>query len=109
MRGMTGKRIIIVGGANGIGAATAERLVEESAIALIGDIDTAALDVTVSRLREKGDAHGFVFDVADPAAAPPPDHPRSPLPAPLARRRSLLERRRPHRGHRRGPRRPRLL
>ena len=68
MRGLTGKRIIIVGGANGIGAATAGRLVEEGAVALIGEIDTAALDVTVSRLREKGDAHGFVFDVADPAS-----------------------------------------
>ena len=68
MRGLTGKRIIIVGGANGIGAATAGRLVEENAIALIGEIDTAALDVTVARLREKGDAHGFVFDVADPAS-----------------------------------------
>jgi NAD(P)-dependent dehydrogenase (short-subunit alcohol dehydrogenase family) len=68
MRGLIGKRIIVVGGANGIGAATAERLVEEGAIALIGDIDATALDITVCRVREKGDAHGLVFDVADPAS-----------------------------------------
>jgi NAD(P)-dependent dehydrogenase (short-subunit alcohol dehydrogenase family) len=42
MRGLQGKRIIIAGGATGIGAASAERLAAEGASVVVGDINLAA-------------------------------------------------------------------
>jgi NAD(P)-dependent dehydrogenase (short-subunit alcohol dehydrogenase family) len=42
MRGLSGKRIVIAGGGNGIGAGTAERLGTEGATVVVGDINLDA-------------------------------------------------------------------
>jgi NAD(P)-dependent dehydrogenase (short-subunit alcohol dehydrogenase family) len=67
MRGLSGKRIIVASGASGIGAATAQRLAEEGAQVLVGDINEAGLESTVARIRSSGGrADSFRFDLADP-------------------------------------------
>jgi NAD(P)-dependent dehydrogenase (short-subunit alcohol dehydrogenase family) len=69
MRGIEGKRFIIGGGATGIGAATARRLVEEGAKVVVGDINAAGLEALAPDLGgRKGEAVTFVFDLADPAS-----------------------------------------
>ena len=69
MRGLDGKRIIVVGGANGIGAATAERLCAEGARVFIADIDAVRGPETAERLRDAGgEAASAVFDLGDPAS-----------------------------------------
>ena len=65
MKGLKGKRIIIGGGATGIGAALAERLVEEGAAIVVGDINEAALKNNVANLAKKGKAIAVTFDLAD--------------------------------------------
>jgi NAD(P)-dependent dehydrogenase (short-subunit alcohol dehydrogenase family) len=67
MRGLTGKRIVVASGATGIGAATAQRLAEEGAKLIVGDINESELKATVSRIRAAGGtAEGVRFDLADP-------------------------------------------
>ena len=69
MRGLAGKRIVVASGATGIGAATAQRLAEEGARVVIGDINEEGLNATVERIRHAGGAaSGVKFDLADPAA-----------------------------------------
>jgi NAD(P)-dependent dehydrogenase (short-subunit alcohol dehydrogenase family) len=69
MRGLKDKRILIAGGANGIGAATAARLCQEGARVFIGDIDEPGMSRTIDRLRAAGaDINGARFDLADPAS-----------------------------------------
>ena len=41
MRGLTNKRVVITGGASGIGAATVERFLEEAARVAVIDSDEA--------------------------------------------------------------------
>jgi NAD(P)-dependent dehydrogenase (short-subunit alcohol dehydrogenase family) len=68
---LDGKRVIIAGGAAGIGGAVAERLAAEGAKLLIGDINRAALDATLERIAAAGGtAKGVDFDLADPDGAP---------------------------------------
>ncbi|MGW0704469.1 SDR family NAD(P)-dependent oxidoreductase [Streptomyces sp. NPDC002643] len=54
MRGLQGKRIVIAGGAAGIGAATAERLTKEGASVVIGDRNLDAAQATAKHLGETG-------------------------------------------------------
>ncbi len=68
MRGLKGKRVVIGGGATGIGAAVATRLVEEGASVVVGDVNEAGLNKLVSALAKKGKAVGVVFDLADEAS-----------------------------------------
>jgi NAD(P)-dependent dehydrogenase (short-subunit alcohol dehydrogenase family) len=69
MRGLKGKRIIIAGGATGIGAATAERLAAEGARVLVGDINLDGAEATVGRITSAGgDAKAARFDLADEAS-----------------------------------------
>ncbi|SEG96632.1 NAD(P)-dependent dehydrogenase, short-chain alcohol dehydrogenase family [Nonomuraea solani] len=66
MRGLAGKRIVVCGGASGIGAATAERLVEEGAKVVVGDIDEAGAEETVKQITASGGtAVAVPFDLAD--------------------------------------------
>ena len=51
---MTGKVVVITGGAAGIGRASAIAFAREGASVVIGDIDGAGADETVSRIREGG-------------------------------------------------------
>jgi meso-butanediol dehydrogenase/(S,S)-butanediol dehydrogenase/diacetyl reductase len=64
MRGLKDKRILITGGAGGIGSATARRFLEEGARVYVIDRDKAACQ----RLKKELSAlHGYVIaDVADP-------------------------------------------
>lgn len=70
MRGLRGKRIIVAGGATGIGAATAKRLGEEGAHLIIGDINVDGLEATVAEIKTAGGtARAVYFDLADPKSA----------------------------------------
>jgi NAD(P)-dependent dehydrogenase (short-subunit alcohol dehydrogenase family) len=66
MRGLRGKTIVVAGGGTGIGAATARRLGEESAIVLVGDYDSGAADNVAQQINAKGGrAISSGFDVRD--------------------------------------------
>jgi NAD(P)-dependent dehydrogenase (short-subunit alcohol dehydrogenase family) len=66
MRGLQGQRIVIAGGATGIGAATAERLAAEGAAVLIGDINVDAAEATAKRITAAGGtATAAWFDLGD--------------------------------------------
>ncbi|MBB2911291.1 NAD(P)-dependent dehydrogenase (short-subunit alcohol dehydrogenase family) [Streptosporangium becharense] len=69
MRGLTGKRIVICGGATGIGAATAVRLAEEGCRVLIGDVNVAGAEETAGRIiAAGGTALAAGFDLSDEAS-----------------------------------------
>jgi NAD(P)-dependent dehydrogenase (short-subunit alcohol dehydrogenase family) len=57
---MTGKVVVITGGAAGIGRASARAFAREGASVIIGDIDGAGAEETVSRIREGGGKATFV-------------------------------------------------
>jgi NAD(P)-dependent dehydrogenase (short-subunit alcohol dehydrogenase family) len=63
MRGLRGKRVLITGGAGGIGAATAARFVKEGSYVAVLDWDEEALH----RLEAQFSLHGaLIGDVSDP-------------------------------------------
>jgi len=66
MRGLKGKRVLVTGGAGGIGAATAARFLEGGSRVVVLDCDAVALD----RLQRKLPAlsGGICADVTDPAS-----------------------------------------
>ncbi|MGX1163651.1 NAD(P)-dependent dehydrogenase (short-subunit alcohol dehydrogenase family) [Arthrobacter sp. SLBN-100] len=66
MHGLQDKVIVVAGGANGLGAATAERLGKEGARVLVGDLDgDGAARTTKSIIDAGGIAEAFAFDIAD--------------------------------------------
>ncbi len=66
MRGLVGKRVLITGGAGGIGRATAARFLEEGARVVVLDRDDRALEATRQTL--PGLDGLLCADVSDPAA-----------------------------------------
>lgn len=69
MRGLKGKRIIVTGGANGIGKATALRLAEEGAAIVLTDLTAEAAEATAAGIREATGAavYPFAADVSQKA------------------------------------------
>ena len=65
MRGLQEKRVLITGGASGIGAATAERFLGEGSQVSILDRDRAAREAITARLT--GLAGAYHADVSDPS------------------------------------------
>lgn len=66
MRGLAGKRILVAGGASGIGAATAMRLGEEGARLYLGDLNEPGARDVAGKIREAGgDAAAARFDLGD--------------------------------------------
>jgi NAD(P)-dependent dehydrogenase (short-subunit alcohol dehydrogenase family) len=65
---MTGKVVVITGGASGIGRATAVAFAREGARVVIGDVDSAGAEKTVASIRESGgEASSVRVDVTKPA------------------------------------------
>jgi len=68
MRGLKGKRVLITGGASGIGAATAKRFLEEGSRVCVLDRDAAACERVKHELRgvgEGGISEAIIADVTD--------------------------------------------
>ena len=69
MRGLKDKRVIVTGGASGIGAATSRRFAEEGAAVFIFDIDQdSARQVVQEITAEGGEATTFQVDITDRSA-----------------------------------------
>lgn len=67
LRGLSGKVIVVAGGATGIGAATASRLGAEGALVVVGDVASDAATSTAARIiADGGTASAVAFDLADP-------------------------------------------
>jgi 3-oxoacyl-[acyl-carrier protein] reductase len=62
MRRFEGKRVIITGGANGIGKATVARLAAEAAMIVLTDIDRAAAEATARQIAHDTGAAIFPFE-----------------------------------------------
>lgn len=68
MRGLKGKRVLITGGASGIGAATTKRFLEEGSRVCVLDRDAAACERIKHELRGVGDggiSEAIIADVTD--------------------------------------------
>ncbi len=63
---LKGRTAIVTGGANGIGLATAERMLQSGAAVSLWDLDAAALDAAARALSNKGTVETVVMDAADP-------------------------------------------
>jgi meso-butanediol dehydrogenase / (S,S)-butanediol dehydrogenase / diacetyl reductase len=63
MRGLKGKRVVVTGGASGIGAATAARFLEEGSVVAVLDRDQSACDRILEQL--PAIAGTFLADVSD--------------------------------------------
>ncbi len=68
MRGLTGKVVIVTGGAGGIGAALCRRFAAEGATIAIFDLNGEAAGVLAAQLRaEQADARAYTVDISDTA------------------------------------------
>jgi NAD(P)-dependent dehydrogenase (short-subunit alcohol dehydrogenase family) len=69
LRGLAERVAVVVGGATGIGAATAARLGEEGCRVVIGDVAADTAQQTAARIVAAGGTAAHVgFDLADPAS-----------------------------------------
>ena len=67
LRGLSGKVIVVAGGATGIGAATAARLGAEGALVVVGDVAADSAERTAAGITTSGGtATAVAFDLADP-------------------------------------------
>lgn len=70
MRRLEGKVLIVAGGGSGIGAAVAQRLAQEGAAVVVGDLNAAAAEaVAASIVGSGGRASGIGCDISDETAA----------------------------------------
>jgi NAD(P)-dependent dehydrogenase (short-subunit alcohol dehydrogenase family) len=60
-----GRRAVITGGAQGIGQAVAERLMESGASVSLWDRNMALTETSVTELSARGAVHGLAVDVTD--------------------------------------------
>jgi len=60
------KRVVITGGASGIGLATAQRFVEEGSVVAILDINEESIEKSLKE--NQGIAKGYVVDVSNPTS-----------------------------------------
>lgn len=65
---LDGRTAIVTGGAQGIGYATAERMLDSGAAVSLWDFNAERLKEAVARLSSKGPVHSVVVDCADEAA-----------------------------------------
>ena len=63
---LSGRTAVVTGGANGIGRAIVEALLDEGASVVIADIEAPVLEATVTDLAERGQVIGVRTDVSDP-------------------------------------------
>jgi NAD(P)-dependent dehydrogenase (short-subunit alcohol dehydrogenase family) len=69
LRGLAGKVAVVVGGATGIGAETADRLGEEGCPVVVGDVAADAAEQTAARIvAAGGTATHVAFDLSDPTS-----------------------------------------
>jgi NAD(P)-dependent dehydrogenase (short-subunit alcohol dehydrogenase family) len=69
LRGLDGRVVVVVGGATGIGAATAARLGGEGCSIVIGDVAADVAEQTAARIvAAGGTASHVLFDLADPSS-----------------------------------------
>src|SRR3954464_14518174 len=67
--GLEGKVAVIVGGASGLGSATARRLGQEGCRVLVGDIAMDGAESTAGAIRASGgQAAAFLCDLSDPSS-----------------------------------------
>ena len=67
-RGLNEKVIIVTGAAQGIGAAYAERLIEEGSTVVLADRNQDGAQAVSNRTTGPGSGHAFGLDVSDPEA-----------------------------------------
>ena len=65
MKDLSGKRVVITGGAMGIGLATTKRLLKEGCIVTMWDINPAALSEAANLLAPSGKIFAYTCDVTD--------------------------------------------
>ena len=69
MRGLSGRAVLVTGGARGIGFAIAQRLAEEGSVVGVLDLDVANAEAAAEKLRASGArAAAYAADIADFAA-----------------------------------------
>jgi NAD(P)-dependent dehydrogenase (short-subunit alcohol dehydrogenase family) len=69
LRGLDGKVTVIVGGATGLGSATAQRLGREGCRVVVGDLALeAAHDTAIAIKSHGGEAVAAAFDLSDPSS-----------------------------------------
>jgi NAD(P)-dependent dehydrogenase (short-subunit alcohol dehydrogenase family) len=67
LRGLTGRVVVVAGGATGIGAATSRRLADEGCAVVVGDVAADGARRTADEITEAGGtATGVPFDLAEP-------------------------------------------
>ncbi|MBK6408111.1 MAG: SDR family oxidoreductase [Flavobacteriales bacterium] len=65
MKDLSGKVVMITGGASGIGKIMARLMLERQAKVVIWDIDQASIDKTISEFSNQGEVFGFKVDVSN--------------------------------------------